>query len=845
MKIHKFGGTSLAQSSCWQQVIQIIVEEQSSCSQLGVVLSAMAGVTDALENTWQSKSASAFEKRVKKVIALYEQTGRDLLPEQAFQNWKKILADDLKTVAKGWAQAKKKKSRKTAAYSAEWFVGFGELWSAQLMTLCLQERGLQASYMDARQILHVEFLAETGLPQLLEKKSLAALKKWEAKQKNCEIRVVSGFVARTAGGQAVTLKRNGSDYSASLFASLYHQLAGKTESKKVEELCIWTDVDGVMSADPRRVEEAVLIPHMSYHESMELAFFGAKVLHPQTMAPLMEAKIPLRIRNTFTLKNTGTLIGQKAQVSPQVVKGISLVEDMALINLEGSGMMGVPGVAQRLFAALAQEKLSVMLISQASSEHSICFALAESQSQAAQKVVKKSFEKEIKAGLIQAPKVEKQQCILAVVGEEMAQRPGVSACLFSALGNAGVNVKAIAQGSSERNISVVLDQEDASRALQVVHSAFYLAHQTLSLGLVGPGLIGGTFLEQLHQQLNILREKFGVDIRFRGVANSRQMLCAQSVSDTLGFDTWKKDLSTRGGDLNWQRFSEGVVSSAIPHGVMIDCSASGKVAELYPTWMKQGFHVITPNKKANTAPLVSFNKLMEEKQKNRSLYLYETTVGAGLPVIRTLRDLLRTGDRLIAIEGIFSGTLAYLFNQFDGSLAFSQLVRQAMEQGLTEPDPREDLCGMDVARKLVILARELNWSVELEAVQVESLVAENLMKKKSTDGFFKDFSSADADFEKRFTAAKDKGACLRYVGSLSGLDSKQAQARVTLREVDLTHPFARTQGSDNIILFKTERYNDQPLIIQGPGAGPQVTAAGIFADLLYLVQTLGGGRSQL
>jgi aspartokinase/homoserine dehydrogenase 1 len=531
------------------------------------------------------------------------------------------------------------------------------------------------------------------------------------------------------------------------------------------------------------------------------------------MAPAIAKNITVWIKNSFKPEAPGTRI---SATSPRdlPIKGFAAVEDMALINVEGTGMIGIPGVAHKLFGALRAVGVSIVMISQASSEHSICFAVPRADAVLAKKTIEETFFAELQRGEIQTVDLRESCCIVAMVGEGMIERQGMAGQFFSALGKAGVNVRAIAQGSSERNISAVIEQHEATKALRALHSAFYLSSQTLSIGVIGAGLIGGTFLDQLTARVQELRTERGIDLRVRGIMNSRKMILHDRK---LHLDDWRNELNASSSEADIEKFVNHVQADHLPHAVIIDATASGALPKHYESWVSRGINIITPNKQSNSGPLAAYRGLREATRKHQRYFLYETNVGAGLPIIHTLRGLIETGDQIIKIEGVLSGTLSYILNSFDGSRAFSEIVREAHGLGLTEPDPRLDLSGVDVARKLIILAREMGLQVELEAVEVESMVQE-------------DHTIAD-----RLNSARASGQVLRYVGVINNDGSMSAG----LRTYPLDHPFASLKGSDNIVSFQTTRYNTQPMIVRGPGAGPEVTAAGVFADLLRLASFLG------
>jgi aspartokinase/homoserine dehydrogenase 1 len=700
--------------------------------------------------------------------------------------------------------------------------GFGEVWSARLLTAVLEATPsirVPARFIDARDVVVVDW-TEMG-PVVV----------WEESRRRCEklidrafkgVAVVTGFIAATRDGMPTTLGRNGSDYSASIFGALL-------DAAEVE---IWTDVDGVMSADPRRVPEAKVIDSMSYNEAMELAYFGAKVIHPQTMAPAVTHDIPLRIRNTFNPDHQGTVIGARQGVPDLIVKGVSAVDGVAVLNLEGAGMIGVPGTADRLFGALRDAGISVTLISQGGSEHSICFAVRDDAAEEAKRVVERAFSVELGEGLVQRVDLTPGCAILAVVGDGMAGVPGSAGRFFRTLGNAGINVRAIAQGASERNISAVIASQDTTRALRAVHSSFYLSAKTVSIGIVGPGSVGAVFVDQLAAAARGLRERFDLDLRIRGIANSRHM-CLSSARIDLA--NWRAQIE-KGEPLAFDRFIEHVQTDYLPHAVIVDCTASQEVANRYSAWLARGIHVITPNKRAHSGPVAYYHELKRVAREANTHFLYEATVGAGLPVISTLRDLVDTGDDIDNISGIFSGTLAYLFNVFDGTKPFSSIVRDARTRGYTEPDPRDDLSGRDVARKAVILAREAGLDLELEDLEVESL-APPALAHASVDEFLERLPDFDAPMAERVVLARRERKVLRYVAEV---DVRRRGARVRLQEFGPEHPFASISLTDNIVQFVTRRYSANPLIVRGPGAGPEVTAGGMFADLLRLCRMLGG-----
>ena len=798
---HKFGGTSVADADRYRAAAEIVLKHASD-ERVAVVVSAMSGVTNGLIQAVEFAASrnesypAKLQELQNKHLDTIEQLS--LTPEQTAALRETIVSDfkAIEEVLRGiWI------TRIPSERIMEFVAGHGELWSAQLLHAYLEANGHSSTWLDARKVLVVE--PESNTVTIDWPLSQEKMNEWVAVRADKDFVVITGYVAATHDGSTTTLKRNGSDLSASIFAALLGAAS----------VTIWTDVDGVFSADPRRVPDAIVIPELSYQEAAELAYFGAKVIHPNTMAPAIAKNITVWIKNSFKPEAPGTRISASSP-SDLPIKGFAAVEDMALINVEGTGMIGIPGVAHKLFGALRAVGVSIVMISQASSEHSICFAVPRAHAELAKKTIEQTFYAELQRGEIQTVDLRDDCCIVAMVGEGMIEKLGMAGQFFSALGKAGVNVRAIAQGSSERNISAVIEQHEATKALRALHSAFYLSSQTLSIGVIGAGLIGGTFLDQLTARVQELRTERGIDLRVRGIMNSRKMILHDR---RILLDGWRDELNASSSEADIEQFVDHVQAAHLPHAVIVDATASGDLPKHYESWVSRGINIITPNKQSNSGPLAAYVNLRNAARKHQRYFLYETNVGAGLPIIHTLRGLIETGDQIIKIEGVLSGTLSYILNSFDGSRSFSEIVREAHALGLTEPDPRLDLSGVDVARKLIILAREMGLQVELDAVEVESMVQE-------------DHTIAD-----RLNSARANGHVLRYVGVINHDGSMSAG----LRTYPLDHPFASLKGSDNIVSFQTKRYNTQPMIVRGPGAGPEVTAAGVFADLLRLTSFLG------
>ncbi|MBF6024201.1 bifunctional aspartate kinase/homoserine dehydrogenase I [Lysobacter niastensis] len=810
--VHKFGGSSLADAALYRATVPLL---DDGSRRRVVVVSAMQGVTDALigllaearaGNDW-APAWHALRERHAVAAAALDPHRHGLLA--ALEDEFAKLQAELASIAGGEAGSD---------VVARGLPALGEVWSSYLMHAALGGRTAGWLRLDARDVL-VLHPGEMGMAVDWET-SRVRLEAWLANNGPGHV-VVTGFAARDRDGAATTLGRNGSDYSAAIFANLFG----------ADALTIWTDVDGVLSADPRLVPEAVCLPTMSYAEACELAYFGAKVLHPQTMAPVQERGIPLRIRNTRRPHSPGTLISAEGDRDGAPVKGLSLVHDLAIVELAGNGMVGVPGTAERLFGALRRAGVSVTMISQGSSEHSICCVVRGEQAELARDAVAAAFSEAISDGQAQGVTLTPGIAVLAAVGDGMVGMPGVAARLLGGLAQARVNARAIAQGAGERNLSVAIGARDATRALRAAHAAFWLSPQCVSVGVIGPGQVGRALLSQLAAALPQLRSRSGLDLRLRALANSRSMRLDERGLDPAGTDRLLAADTTEAVDLD--RFARHVRGEHLPHALIVDCSASAEVAAHYPRWLAAGIHVVTPNKHAGSGAWPQYAAIQEASRNGEGRFRYEATVGAGLPVMLTLRNLIDTGDELYGIDGMLSGTLAWLFNRFDGSVPFSQLVREAQALGYTEPDPRDDLSGLDVARKLVILAREAGRVLSLEDVEVENLVPAAL-RGVGRDEFMARLEEMDAPMLARLRDAASQQRALRHLARLD----RDGRASVGVVALAPEHACCHTRLTDNLVQFRTRRYADNPLVVQGPGAGPDVTAAGVFGDVLAIAQSL-------
>ncbi|XP_065881177.1 bifunctional aspartokinase/homoserine dehydrogenase 1, chloroplastic-like [Euphorbia lathyris] len=825
--VHKFGGTCVGSSDRIKNVADVVVSDGSEGKL--VVVSAMSKVTDMMYDLIY-KAQARDDSYIAAVDAVFEKhrlTAMDLLDGDDLASFLSRLHHDVNNL-KAMLRAIYIAGHATESFS-DFVVGHGELWSAQMLSYVIRKNGIDCTWMDTREVLIVNPTGSNQVdPDFVE--SEKRLEGWFSKYP-CKTIVATGFIASTPQNIPTTLKRDGSDFSAAIMGALL----------RARQVTIWTDVDGVYSADPRKVSEAVILRTLSYQEAWEMSYFGANVLHPRTIIPVMRYDIPIMIRNIFNLSSPGTMICREYMDEHEnlreldaPVKGFATVDNVALINVEGTGMAGVPGTASAIFGAVKDVGANVIMISQASSEHSVCFAVPEKEVKAVAEALQSRFRQALDAGRLSQVAVIPNCSILAAVGQKMASTPGVSASLFNALAKANINVRAIAQGCSEYNITVVVKREDCIKALRAVHSRFYLSKTTIAMGIIGPGLIGATLLDQLKDQAAVLKEEFNIDLRVMGITGSKRMLLSEVGLD---LSKWREMTMESGKAADLETFMHHVHGNHfIPNTVLVDCTADSNIASCYYDWLRKGIHVITPNKKANSGPLDQYLKLRALQRQSYTHYFYEATVGAGLPIISTLRGLLETGDKILRIEGIFSGTLSYIFNNFIGARSFSEAVTEAKEAGYTEPDPRDDLSGTDVARKVIILARESGLKLELSDIPVQSLVPEPLRATASAEEFMKQLPQFDPDMDKKRREAEDDGEVLRYVGVV---DVVKEEGRVELRSYKKDHPFAQLSGSDNIIAFTTTRYKEQPLIVRGPGAGAQVTAGGIFSDILRLASYLG------
>jgi len=816
MRILKFGGSSVANAERILEVINIIVNSSAGQSNLAVVVSAQGGVTDQLETLCdlivQDKSnADAIVKDIEqRNFAILEA----LLPlAQLPSSLAEVMAmiNELSDIVKGASLV-----GEVTARTKDLIFSFGERLSAFVISEALRTKISDTIYADARQFIRTD--ANFGYAKVDFETSNKLILEYFSKHSG--LKVVTGFIASAANGQTTTLGRSGSDYTASILGAALHAQA----------IEIWTDVDGVMTADPRYVTEARSIAQLSYNEAMELSHFGAKVIFPATMQPAMAEQVPIWVKNTFNPSHKGTCISRESDKESGIIKGITSLKNICLISVEGSGMVGVAGVSTRLFSTLSQKNINVILISQASSEHSICIGVMKGDADKACIYLRETFLMELNAGQISSINYEEGLAIVAIVGENMKNVPGVIAKVFSPLGRNGINVKAISQGSSELNISIAIHDKDLKKALRVLHQSLFSKElQQLHLYIAGIGSVGKRLLEMIDRQRDYLASQ-KISLQLCGLINSRKMLLNEQ---SISLKNWQETFENDCEKADLKLFTEALIAHNLENSVFIDITAADDPTLFYADLLAKSVAVVAANKRANTQSMEQYRLLKENARKRNIPFHYETNVGAGLPVINVLRSLIVSGDSVIRIEAVLSGTLNYLLSEYDGSKSFSDLVKEAKEIGYTEPDPRDDLSGMDVARKCLILARECGWEIELPEIVVEPMMPEASTHAPDVATFFDTLDEYNVVFHQRYEEAKMKGKKLRYVANL-----ENGQARVALIEVDSEHAFYNLKGTENCISLSTTYYQKYPMVIKGPGAGIDVTSAGVLADIVRIAEGL-------
>jgi aspartokinase/homoserine dehydrogenase 1 len=812
MIVMKFGGSSVSTAARIRDVARIVRNKQKEDRRLAVVFSAFGGVTDDLIRMSRLAASKdmAYRQSFRKIRQRHQHAVQELglARNRELNHFMDTCFTDLHDTVHGIYLVGELSPR-----TLDFVSGFGELLSARIIAAYFTRAGIRSAFLDARELIRTD--ESFGGAHVDFPVTHRAIRR---KFRNVKgVGVITGFIASTSRNEMTTLGRGGSDYTAAIFGAALR-------AAKIE---IWTDVTGVMTADPRKVRKAFTVPAMTYTEAMEMSHFGAKVIHPPTIQPALEKRIPLWIKNTFHPEQDGTYISTRSTGSDFMIRGISSIDTVSLVTVRGSGMVGVSGTSGRLFGALSAARINVILITQGSSEHSITFAVQPEDAARAQEAIGQTFRLELKARLIDEPVVENDLSIVAVIGENMKNTPGVSARLFESLGKNGISAVATAQGSSELNISVVIHASDLSKALNSIHQAFFLSGtKTLNIFLMGTGLIGGTLLKQIETQRAWLRAEHALEVRVVALANSRRMVFHE---DGFSPSAYARLLREDGSKSTLDGFVQQMIAMNLSQSVFVDCTSNEDLAGHYEAILDRSISIVTPNKIANSGGYALYDRLKRTARRRNVRFLFETNVGAGLPVINTLNNLMQSGDRILKIEAVLSGTLSYIFNRYRPGMRFADVVREAQDKGFTEPDPRVDLSGKDVARKLLILAREAGLPMEMRQIDIEKILPPSCLRAPSIPAFYRELEKADGHFLRRLESAARKGKVLRFIATLQG-----GRASIALKEVDATHPFYNLSGSDNIISFTSARYRERPLVVKGPGAGAEVTAAGVFADIISL-----------
>ena len=811
MKVLKFGGTSVANAKNIRLVKNIVANTNTKTA---VIVSAFGGVTDLLLEAANlaSTQQETYKEVVKKIENRHIETIKDLIP---ITNQSKILSlvkselNVLETLLEGAffiGEITPKLSDKIVSY--------GELLASYIISEFFISEKLDAKYKDSRELLITN--TTYGKASILNFEDTNTLiHNYFATNLNT-ITVLGGFIASSNAGDSTTFGRGGSDYTAAIIAAAVN----------ADDLEIWTDVSGMYTANPKIVKQAKAIPHISYEEAMELSHFGAKVLYPPTIQPVLSKGIPIHIKNTFDSESAGTLITKSIEKNSKTVRGISHIESISLLSLEGPGMVGVSGISKRFFEVLSLAQISIVLITQASSEHSICIGIADIDSTAAQEAINNEFQYEISIGRINPILVENNLAIIALVGDHMKNHQGLSGKMFSNLGKNNVNIRVIAQGSSERNISAVIAKSDVKKALNSLHEAFFEENiKQLNLFIMGVGNVGSRLIHQIQQQKKYLKENLKLNLRVIGISNSRTMFFDE---DGISLKSWKESLAN-GEKSDKETFFDSIKKLNYRNSIFIDNTASDAISKTYTKYLSNSISVVTCNKIACSSEYENYKNLKYLAQKYNAPFLFETNVGAGLPIIDTLKHLIASGDKILKIQAVLSGSLNFVFNNFNNTTTFNSIVKQAQEEGYTEPDPKIDLSGIDVARKILILARESGYKIDINEIENNSFLPEESLKTNNNEDFFTSIVKYESNFQKMFTDANQKNCKLKYVAQF-----ENGKASVGLQHIPKRHDFYNLEGSDNIVLFFTERYPNQPMIIKGAGAGADVTASGIFADIIRI-----------
>ena len=812
MRVLKFGGSSVANAQNIKLVLDIVVNKAKE-EKLIVVVSAFSKITDLLQLA--SQKAAAGDESFKEILADLETKHLDALKElipvseqSSLLSHIKRIVNHLETLLDGCYLLGELSPR-----TSDTILSFGELLSSYIIAEALKQKLKNSSYKDSRELIKTN--NSFGKAVVNFDVSNKLIVDFFASNEN-QVVVMPGFIAASLDGINTTLGRGGSDYTAAILAGALH----------ANELEIWTDVNGMFTANPKIVKQAQPIVFISYQEAMELSHFGAKVLYPPTIQPVLRKNIPILIKNTFEPAADGTYISNQEMDHTNPVKGISHIDNITLITLEGSGMIGVSGSSKRLFEVLSNKNINVIFITQASSEHSICIGILNSDADVAEDAINKAFEVEISQNKIDPCIVEKNLCIIALVGENMKNHQGLSGRMFSTLGKNNVNIRAIAQGASERNISAVINERDVKKALNTLHENFFEENtKQLNLFVMGVGNVGEKFIEQIHQQKKFLKDNLKINLRVIALSNSRKM---HFDEEGISLKEWQFALET-GEPTDKEKFISNVKELNLRNSIFVDITANESVSKTYEHYLKRNIAVVTCNKIACASAYDNYTKLKKLSRQFNAPFLFETNVGAGLPIIDTVKNLVASGDKVNKIQAVLSGSLNFIFNNFDEKNTFHDVVKEAGVQGFTEPDPKIDLSGIDVARKILILIRESGYKMEIEEITNESFLPAACLDTTTNEAFFESLQTHAAHFEAIYKEALSKDSRLKYVAQF-----ENGKANVGLRFIPKDHPFYNLEGKDNIVLFFTDRYIDQPLLIKGAGAGAEVTASGIFADVIRI-----------
>ena len=810
MIVLKFGGTSVANAQNIKLVINIVTEKAKN-EKLAIVVSALSGVTDLLLNA--AKMAATKDDKYKIILEEIKQKHFITISELVdLENQNQLSIkingqiNSLQTLLDGCFLLGELSPRSSDAIAS-----FGELLSSQIIATALQQTVPNSSFKDSREVISTN--SQFGKAVVDFENTNLLIQDYFNSNKS-QVIVFPGFIGADEDGNATTLGRGGSDYSAAIIAN----------AVKADSLEIWTDVNGMFTANPKIVKQAQPIETISYQEAMEMSHFGAKVLYPPTIHPVLQSNIPIWIKNTFEPNVNGTLISSSNDANSNPIKGITHIDNIALVTLEGSAMVGVAGSSRRLFKVLSQYNINVIFITQASSEHSICVGIQNNDASNAKIAIEKEFEIEIAQKKMDPCTVEKDLCIVALVGESMKNHQGLSGKMFSTLGKNNVNIRAIAQGASERNISVVINEKDVKKALNTLHERFFEDNtKQLNLFVMGVGNVGEKFIDQINQQKKFLKENLKINLRVIALSNSRKMLFDE---EGISLKDWKTSLENA-ENTDVSNFILKVKELNLRNSIFLDITANADIASIYSQFLKENIAVVTCNKIACSSQFENYKNLKNLSRKYNAPFLFETNVGAGLPIIDTLKNLIASGDKINRINAVLSGSLNFIFNNFNTDYNFHDVVKEAGVQGFTEPDPKIDLSGVDVARKILILIRESGYEMEMDAIENNCFLPQECMETTNNDDFFKSLTKHSAHFENLLIQAKAKDSRLKFVASFNN-----GKASVGLQFIPKESPFYNLEGKDNIVEFYTDRYIDQPLIIKGAGAGAAVTASGIFADVI-------------